>query len=661
MNQEPLIWKFNEMDSSGERSGNQDFEHILSNVSGDSSRTFVEEVINNSLGASDQNNTDPTEVKFTLRNLYGTAKANFLEALNWHGEEGLRAHLKAASTDSQSPGNRTLMPGLEHLMNEGNPLTILKIEDFNTTGLYGPEFENPMDKLTSPFQLLFKANYYTNEAHTDRPGSHGVGKAVLWRYSSISTVLGSSIYDDDSPGENRFRAIGKSQFPYHGLQDKGYTGKGLFGILDTDESTRIISVKDRELDEVNKLWLKRDPDEGKGTSLLIVGFREPDSGPEEPDSGLEVNLIKICDQFEEAIKDTFWPALYNDRLRVQITAINGDEEVFSRDFDQMASINPDSAQYPLLEMLAAQPEEMKDSLENPEDISMKMLEIKVPQRTTEDPPPHLRTDTTGNLYIRMAAEGDDNKFQNSVALIRGKDGFVVDYWSNSRLKARFAENPFHAIFTAGRFVDDTEESKILDNFLRASEPVTHDGWRTDQARLKDQYSRGYKKAIDNIYTDIENNIKATLGTPVTHQGEGPPELKRLFQMGGGGGGAPRQFTFNKPKASFDGSIWAFSRRIRKTEDNGRPWILNLRTVTDIDGMNKPEIIEINPEEFKIIASNEEDVITPDFLEDGTVIATIPAAETSITYEGKTKNPDNPDRLHLLRNSRMRIEDKAKEA
>ena len=107
----------------------------------------------------------PVRILYTLIELSGKAKADFLKAMGW---PGLKKHLEACANDAGETGPR-MRRGLATIDSKV-PLRCLRIEDFGTRGLQGHDF-NP-DK---NFSLLCRAEFKTS-SEGGRGGSYSIGR-----------------------------------------------------------------------------------------------------------------------------------------------------------------------------------------------------------------------------------------------------------------------------------------------------------------------------------------------------------------------------------------------------------------------------------------------------------------------------------------------------
>lgn len=175
---------------------------------------FVREVLQNSHDRI--KGSGPVRVRFRLHQLDGPYRKRFLDALDW---ESLESHLVASLT-GDSPLALRMRQGLQDLTNVS--LRLLQITDSGAEGLTGEE-----DEPTANFNALCRHVLYTSEDRPQRGGSYGLGKAVIWRFSSFSTVLFSSRMDGNPRAG--FRIFGRAKLPYHETGENAWRGPGWFG------------------------------------------------------------------------------------------------------------------------------------------------------------------------------------------------------------------------------------------------------------------------------------------------------------------------------------------------------------------------------------------------------------------------------------------------
>ena len=314
-----LQWIFDKAPASGASTGGSPLLHTLG--SDINLNTFIREVVQNSYDQIKPQSQG--QIKFTFTRLHDSDKAEFLAGLGW---EELEPHIRGENPSGVM--STRLKQALEQI--ESGPITILRIDDSGTLGLTGDE-----DDQGSNFKSLCKDILVTSDNNHSNIGSYGLGKTVLWRFSSISTVLFSSRIQDNN-SKREFRLFGRSELPSHQTSDGIlWSGPGWYGIPETvGEGLRAISAWDKDAEisaETNRML--RTPDSGTGTTIMIVGFFEPTA--DEPRE-----LKEVCSDILEIATRWFWPALRRDEIKIQITAYEHNQVIFDQVAHASGAIQP---------------------------------------------------------------------------------------------------------------------------------------------------------------------------------------------------------------------------------------------------------------------------------------------------------------------------------
>jgi hypothetical protein len=142
-------------------------------------------------------------------------------------------------------------------------MTVLKISDYNTTGVRGP-CENG-----TPYYALLKASGQSKKNQTTAAGSYGIGKYAPFAVSALRTVFVTTIWEG-SDGWHQY-VQGKSiLMSHHSKIGKTREGVGFCGIKE-----RCLPVEPKSGDVPD--WLLRaksqsDLARNVGTSLSILAF-----------------------------------------------------------------------------------------------------------------------------------------------------------------------------------------------------------------------------------------------------------------------------------------------------------------------------------------------------------------------------------------------------
>jgi len=139
-------------------------------------------------------------------------------------------------------------------------IQILRISDFNTTGVRGPCEEG------SPFHTLAKSDGVSVKDNVSSGGSFGIGKNAVFALSDIQTAFFSTLYSGD--GQDKVLCMGKTLFISHtddDSQEKRRTG--YWGLRD--------GYMPLDRPEAIPAWLKRTT---QGTSIFSVCMRRSQTG-----------------------------------------------------------------------------------------------------------------------------------------------------------------------------------------------------------------------------------------------------------------------------------------------------------------------------------------------------------------------------------------------
>lgn len=585
-------WVFDPLPPSHSRRGGDPAEHAFPHHID----TFVREVVQN---ANDQAAGAP-RVIFRLRDIAGEDLAHFLEAAGWRT---LQPHLAAAAKT-----RRSLENFLEELESSAC-MRILVIEDRNTIGLEGDELDGD-----SHFRALCKDTLYSHKQNElSAGGSYGLGKSVLWSFSSISTVFFNSVLRQN-PGNRRSpRFIGRTELPSHGnlgrKQSGGYTGSGWFGEVHGDggRATHAESLwGKRAAAQAKALYLSRGAD--SGTSILILGFREPAAD-------VDQDLDRLADSIRQAAVRFFWPAMHmgDESLQVMVDIDGNAEPVFAED-----------PEFRAFAQCYAQRAHASSRLDEPGDIVSREIDLDIPARRDSARKSVLRCRLT--LTVRMPTEDEHGAYLGHVAMFRGP-GMVVKYWD--RKNVAIGVPAFHATLACGLArnpENPTEADQALEQFLRAAEPPGHDEWKSTP-RLREDYEQGAAGALNALKHKVNEALRDLLA-PRPRQGQqGPDRLRKLFPIGprGGKGSEPSAFQFSGLRAMLVDGRWQFSGEVQP-KVTGHPW----RAVIGLQELGE------DGRAVEAIAIGDISVLTKHIdiaIHDGKAELNAPATASSVAFSG----------------------------
>jgi hypothetical protein len=423
---------------------------------------------------------------------------------------------------------------LEEVIDNGE-ITLLRIDDYNTSGLTGAERGGDRNA-DSRFASLCRDTLYSAKSSNTAGGSHGLGKAVLWRFSGLSTVLFNSTLEDTGDAPNP-RFIGRTSLPWHEVDAKAFRGPGWLGREQEEEDGQRYATSLRGADATCTAEALRAGREGdrSGTSIVIVGFREP----AEED---RASLREIAEDISAAASKWFWPSLIAEEpsLEVDVTIQENDDVTFDRRVDA----EEHDAVRPFIEAHRAwRQENVIDEPAHPGDVAAVPVPVGLPaereRRGHSDPRDAERAEAALVARLASGEEADKSDLTNHVAYFRGAR-MVVRYRRLERLAV--SAQDYHAALVCGTAKERYESDKALERFLRAAEPPEHDTWDST-ANLKKAYQRGYKTALNEMNAAVRSRLKRLVTEKTTTGKQGPDLFRRKFPIGntGGGGGSERSF------------------------------------------------------------------------------------------------------------------------
>jgi hypothetical protein len=503
--------------------------------------TLVRETLQNS---KDQQAKDkPVRVLYTLLELSGKAKQEFLAEAGW---ATLKRHLEAATSDAGGTALR-LRRGIG-AVDEDQPLRCLRIEDFGTKGLEGGDFDRGKN-----FNLLCRAEFKTSNVG-GRGGSYGLGKAVLWKFSEIGTVLLSSrVLGEEKRG---VRIFGRADMPSHIIGDEEYDSGGYFGQRKVFEnSPRAESVwGDEEL--ARSLMLGREYSKDTGTSALVLGFHEPEEDESRPLDEIAKSIIASSERW-------FWPSMSGDHptLQVRVTVERQGKKTFT------AEANPVQNWHPFIQ--ARRNSVTGEKARAPDEISEASISFRVPQR--ELPPDQQHPSFEATLQLRVARGGEEaaaHEKANCVAVFRGPE-MVVKYVA---LRKPIDDLPFFAVLMAGRATGSTQEDDRAEEFFRATEPPLHNDWEYTEA-VRSSYKRGAKQSLQGLWASLQDKVFGLIDENVTPKEEGPQLLAKLFPLGQAvqGKGKKHVLTTKILSSSYLGGKWQIKGEVSRAEAATKSW------------------------------------------------------------------------------------------
>lgn len=530
-------WVFDPVPPSGARQGGTPAAYIF-NPNLDA---FVREILQNS---HDQRSgkKSAVNVEFALHSLTGRRRERFLRAIAW---DDLLPHLEDASQGPSRLGER-IGEALERIDNEA--LVVLQISDGGANGLTGDE-----DDPNGNFNGLCRNVLYSPEDRPGRGGSHGLGKAVLWRFSSVATVLFSSRLNER---QRRFRVFGRTELPHHGTDTGEWSGPGWLGLPDrTHAGERAASVLQADPPGfAADALLTRDDNLGTGTTILVVGFFEPSVDEPRPLAAVAADLLASATRW-------FWPSISLQSIAVAASVHENGRQTWRDEAAVTSEVLPFQ--------LALAASSVSTRAVEQSQVAERTLSFRIPaMRAYAGHGSSSELEARINLRLIRSGEVEEtDPWRNTIALVRGA-GMVVKYWRPTRLPLE--GGLFHAVLRAGQAHGSTAEDLALEAFLRTAEPPSHNDWVASTDQMQARYARGAATRLNSLWQQLNNAIVEMTEEEAPDRHPGPLALARLFPLGSAGGGRPepRQFTITFSDASLSSGVWRVAGDVHRLKTDG---------------------------------------------------------------------------------------------
>ena len=398
---------------------------------------LVREVVQNSWDAANRfrdelrdrgEQTPPFRMRFRFVEIDGPDRDAFVAATGLHElEERYREH-----PDKFNGLDGALFADLKW----GRPLQLLYIEDYGTHGLFGPPSAKTGSHL---FRALYFAGSTTAGAKT-AGGSFGFGKSAFIRSSGIQTVIAHTAFEprpefDDEVTE---RLVGFAWWSPHDADGIAMEGRAMFGRgtdsepFEDDEARRLATV----LGFRPRAPHTRGHSE-LGTSLLVLG---PTVDPRRLRAAMEAH---------------WWPAIVDDLMDLRVITKDG-EELIPKPRSN-GELKPFLRAYEIATGLVS--------------ITGKNEKFVADEWRQKQGIPHGALGLVVEEQSSRSARAEDD----DVSL--GSGGAVVATMRNTRMVIEYKNYAIKHVPIRGVYVASDEESE----YLRATEPVTHDAWSTQKS------------------------------------------------------------------------------------------------------------------------------------------------------------------------------------
>lgn len=492
-------------------------------------QVLARETCQNSLDERLTDNGRPVRVRYTLHELTGKALDDFRQAILWNE---LFPHYSAVSeTAANQKVGRVVDAGVRDMYEKGR-LVLLRIDDYNASGLTGDDYAD------GKFAAVVRRQLESLKSGRDAGGSYGLGKATLWATSALGLVLINSTLSQPHEGRTERRLIGRLELPWREVDGKPWAGPAWFGRPDPDSPGADVARSwwaDEET--VARLHLTRENDE-PGTSFLIVGAHDvasldeksSDSDDEDIDTDEECardtrDIRRMHRRLVRALGRDFWAAMTGGggqlpRLEVFVRSVRNDGEVVVPE----EQVDPSAEQPSRARALRAYYEGATvDRLTEAGQVVARNVPLKLPLRGGA-----AGTHGTHQAVLLVTeADSDADTPKNQVHSLRG-NRMTVKKATVPNLPS--GTNPFQAVLLVGEaagqsapFADEAEE------FLRAAEPPEHDRWgQTEELTLR--WSPSAYRRINMLTTEVNAAVKELVARRKPGAREGSEALRKALTV-----------------------------------------------------------------------------------------------------------------------------------
>lgn len=473
---------------------------------------------------------DKVRVTFKLIDLTDSELVQFQKDIGWNN--GLQGHLQVIANGRTVHEQGLIKDNLAKA--KKGTMRVLIISDSNTKGLTGPEFG-----IEGNFCKLCRNEMIPSEgaSNAKNGGAFGVGKSAYWNFSGIRTVVFSSVYKESDADQSKSRVFGRTYLPDHNIEITStttgavesidYSGDAFLCKLINENGVDLRSSMTFEEAGINPGSLLFREADDFGTTIAVVLFDERED---------DQSVSEIADELHHAIVVNFWPMIEGKLL---------DATVEWRVGTEIGSIQigiPDELK---AYVRAANVDQTIDAFA--QNSPVKLLEeseiahfnsdIEIPARHVEDETKHNAF--VGQLAIGVTRLSEEESNKLKVFQERYKDAGIslinrFAYIRSARMVVDYEElvdgncNNHVGVIRAGTFrqgarSEITEEDKMVEQFLRDSEPPMHNNWKFWE-KISTNYKRGARSSVEKSFAAITVNARKLLKPVLQGVNERPKGL-----------------------------------------------------------------------------------------------------------------------------------------
>ncbi|EME99580.1 helix-turn-helix transcriptional regulator [Streptomyces mobaraensis NBRC 13819 = DSM 40847] len=467
--------------------------------------------------------TRPVRVRYTLHELTGEALSRFREAVDW---ERLLPHYEAFTADGgrQDKVSRTIAAGLRD-MYQRDRLVLLRVDDYNATGLTGDDYGDGL------FAAVVRRQLDSQKKDSGAGGSYGLGKATLWATSRLGLVLINSTLSEPHEGRTERRLIGRLDLPWREVDGRAFAGPAWFGRPDPNaKSSDVARSWWADEETVERLHLTRESGE-PGTSFLIVGAHDvaslaPVTGDEDSVDD-DDSVQRMHARLKDALGRNFWAAMtegggHEAHLKASVRTYRNGEILIPEEIVDPAETQPSRTRA----LRAFLEGDTVDRLTAPGQVARATVRLSVPLRGGE-----VRGGVSHEAVVLVTnAEDDVEGRPNRLVCMRGNRMTVKN---NGVPNVPIGTNPFQAVLLVGRAAGpDAPGADAAEEFLRASEPPEHNKWgQTEELRLT--YSPSAHRRIATLTTLANQAVRDLVAVPrAKRRNGGEAKIAGRLKVGG---------------------------------------------------------------------------------------------------------------------------------
>ncbi|WP_406151959.1 transcriptional regulator [Streptomyces sp. NBC_01012] len=464
--------------------------------------------------------TRPVRVRYTLHELTGDALTSFREAIHW---DELAPHYEVAAAQDQKVG-RVIDAGLRE-MRERDRLVLLRVDDYNASGLTGDDYE------TGRFAAVVRRQLDSHKSVAGAGGSYGLGKATLWATSRLGLVLMNSTLSEPHEGRAERRLIGRLDLPWREVEGTPWAGPAWFGRPDPDADRPDVARSwwaDEE--SVERLHLTRESND-PGTSFLIVGAHDvaslADAASAEGDAGEdEESVHRMHKRLLDALGRNFWAAMTagddgQPLLEASVRTLRNGVEIIEEESVDPRVTQPSRSRALQAFLNGTTVERLTESGQ----VAMTTVPLNVPGLGGQKNGGEHRA-----VLLVTEAEDADGR-PNTVVAMRGNRMTV----RTSRVPdLALGTNPFQAVLLVGHAAGDEQPfADEAEAFLRTSEPPEHNKWgQTEELRMR--YSPSAYRRIATLTRDTNRAVRELVTLPKAKRRGATDRLRKRLTVSGKG-------------------------------------------------------------------------------------------------------------------------------